>query len=300
MLIFLLPWLFVLLFFLNSVSQNIETVEVKKDQKISSFISDYKISASDFFVLNSNYTSSRFNHSELDLDQKISTGDLVRVFKISKNNDLEDISFISHKIKRRQNLAQISSIYGVSESLILKYNDGVEISKNNILKIPRIIKSNLSKENRLKSYVVKPKEGKWRIAYKYGISIQLLEEMNPQIGTILKLGQKIAVPNKNEVELKTVEENRDYFEIKNNIQISVLEQKLGLNKNSIIKLNPEILDRIEKGIIIKVPVLTKANEDVINLSKKSLQENIINFEKKKFVKLQQENLSSELMEQLNL
>jgi len=274
--------IFVFLFFLNSVSQNIETVEVKKDQKISSFISDYEISASDFFILNSNYTSSRFNHSELDLDQKISTGDLVRVFKISKNNDLEDISFISHKIKRRQNLAQISSIYGVSESLILKYNDGVEISKNNILKIPRIIKSNLSKENRLKSYVVKPKEGKWRIAYKYGISIQLLEEMNPQIGTILKLGQKIAVPNKNEVELKTVEENRDYFEIKNNIQISVLEQKLGLNKNSIIKLNPEILDRIEKGIIIKVPVLTKANEDVINLSKKSLQENIINFEKKKF------------------
>ena len=118
--------------------------------------------------------------------------------------------------------------------------------------------------------MVKPKEGKWRIAYKYGISIQLLEEMNPQMGTILKLGQKIAVPNKNEVELKTVEENRDYFEIKNNIQISVLEQKLGLNKNSIIKLNPEILDRIEKGIIIKVPVLTKANEDVINLSKKSL------------------------------
>ena len=274
--------IFVFLFFLNSVSQNIETVEVKKDQKISSFISDYEISASDFFILNSNYTSSRFNHSELDLDQKISTGDLVRVFKISKNNDLEDISFISHKIKRRQNLAQISSIYGVSETLILKYNDGVEISKNNILKIPRIIKSNLLKENRLKSYVVKPKEGKWRIAYKYGISIQLLEEMNPQIGTILKLGQKIAVPNKNEVELKTVEENRDYFEIKNNIQISVLEQKLGLNKNSIIKLNPEILDRIEKGIIIKVPVLTKANEDVINLSKKSLQENIINFEKKKF------------------
>ena len=274
--------IFVFLFFLNSVSQNIETVEVKKDQKISSFISDYEISASDFFILNSNYASSRFNHSELDLDQKISTGDLVRVFKISKNNDLEDISFISHKIKRRQNLAQISSIYGVSESLILKYNDGVEISKNNILKIPRIIKSNLSKENRLKSYVVKPKEGKWRIAYKYGISIQLLEKMNPQIGTILKLGQKIAVPNKNEVELKTVEENRDYFEIKNNIQISVLEQKLGLNKNSIIKLNPEILDRIEKGIIIKVPVLTKANEDVINLSKKSLQENIINFEKKKF------------------
>ena len=68
----------------------------------------------------------------------------------------------------------------------------------------------------------------------------------------------------------------------NNIQISVLEQKLGLNKNSIVKLNPEIIDKVEKGIIIKVPVLTKTNEDVINLSKKSLKENIINFETKKF------------------
>ena len=38
--------IFIFLFFLNSVSQNIETVEVKKDQKISSFISDYEISAS--------------------------------------------------------------------------------------------------------------------------------------------------------------------------------------------------------------------------------------------------------------
>ena len=274
--------IFAFLFFLNSFSQNIETIEVDRDQKILSFINDFEISPNDFFILNPGYTNTRFNHSELDLNKNIFKGDLVRVFNISQNNDLEEISFISHKIKRKQNLSEISSIYGVSKTLILKYNDGVDISRNNILKIPRVVKSNSPTEDRLKSYIVKPKEGKWRIAYKYGISIQLLEEMNPQIGTILKLGQKIAVPNKNEVELKTVEENRDYFEIKNNIQISVLEQKLGLNKNSIIKLNPEILDRIEKGIIIKVPVLTKANEDVINLSKKSLQENIINFEKKKF------------------
>ena len=33
------------------------------------------------------------------------------------------------------------------------------------------------------------------------------------------------------------------------MQISVLEQKLGLNKNSIVKLNPGIIDKVEKGII---------------------------------------------------
>ena len=274
--------IFAFLFFLNSFSQNIETIEVDRDQKILSFINDFEISPNDFFILNPAYTNNRFNHSELDLNKNIFKGDLIRVFNISQNNDLEEISFISHKIKRKQNLSEISSIYGVSKTLILKYNDGVDISRNNILKIPRVVKSNSPNEDRLKSYIVKPKEGKWRIAYKYGISIDILENINPEIGTILKIGQKIAVPNKEEVELKNIEENRDYFEVQNNIQISVLEQKLGLNKNSIVKLNPEIIDKVEKGIIIKVPVLTKTNEDVINLSKKSLKENIINFETKKF------------------
>jgi len=274
--------IFAFLFFLNSFSQNIETIKVERDQKILSFINDFEISPNDFFILNPGYTNTRFNHSELDLNKNILKGDLVRVFNISQNNDLEEISFISHKIKRKQNLSEISSIYGVSKTLILKYNSGVNISRNNILKIPRVVKSNSPTEDRLKTYIVQPKEGKWRIAYKYGISIDILENINPEIGTILKIGQKIAVPNKEEVELKSIEENRDYFEVQNNIQISVLEQKLGLNKNSIVKLNPEIIDKVEKGIIIKVPVLTKTNEDVINLSKKSLKENIINFETKKF------------------
>ena len=274
--------IFAFLFFFNSFSQNIETIEVDRDQKILSFINDFEISPNDFFILNPGYTNNRFNHSELDLNKNIFKGDLIRVFNISQNNDLEEISFISHKIKRKQNISEISSIYGVSKTLILKYNDGVDISRNNILKIPIVVKSNSPTEYRLKSYIVKPKEGKWRIAYKYGISIDILENINPKIGTILKIGQKIAVPNKEEVELKSIEENRDYFEVQNNIQISVLEQKLGLNKNSIVKLNPEIIDKVEKGIIIKVPVLTKTNEDVINLSEKSLKENIINFETKKF------------------
>ena len=99
------------------------------------------------------YTNTRFNHSELDLNKNILKGDLVRVFSISQNNDLEEISFISHKIKRKQNLSEISSIYGVSKTLILKYNSGVNISRNNILKIPRVVKSNSPTEDRLKPFL---------------------------------------------------------------------------------------------------------------------------------------------------
>ena len=272
------------LFCFNTVSQNIESIQVDDDQKISDFLINYDISPNDFFILNPAFTSSRFNYSKLDLEKKLKAGDFIRIFELIENNKSEQISFIIHKIKRKQTLSEISSIYGVSENLILKYNIEIEIKRNNILKIPidkvRINKSNVV--DKLKAYTVKPKEGKWRIAYKYGISINTLKNINPEIGSILKLGQKIAVPNKDEIKLNSIEENNDYFEIQKNIQISVLEQKLGLKNNSIIKLNPGILDSVEKGIIIKVPISTKTNEDVINLSKKSLQDNIIDFDKKKF------------------
>jgi len=272
------------LFCFNTVSQNIESIQIDEDQKISDFLINYDISPNDFFILNPAFTSSRFNYLKLDLEKKLKSGDFIRIFESIENNKSEQISFIIHKIKRKQTLSEISSIYGVSENLILKYNIEIEIKRNNILKIP-IEKRRTNKSNvvdKLKAYTVKPREGKWRIAYKYGISIKTLENINPEIGSILKLGQKIAVPNKDEIKLNTVEENNDYFEIQKNIQISVLEQKLGLKNNSIIKLNPGILDSVEKGIIIKVPVSTKTNEDVINLSKKSLQDNIVDFDKKKF------------------
>ena len=272
------------LFCFNTVSQTIESIQIDEDQKISDFLINYDISPNDFFILNPAFTSSRFNYSKLDLEKKLKAGDFIRIFELIENNKSEQISFIIHKIKRKQTLSEISSIYGVSENLILKYNIEIEIKRNNILKIPidkvRINKSNVV--DKLKAYTVKPKEGKWRIAYKYGISINTLKNINPEIGSILKLGQKIAVPNKDEIKLNSIEENNDYFEIQKNIQISVLEQKLGLKNNSIIKLNPGILDSVEKGVIIKVPISTKTNEDVINLSKKSLQDNIIDFDKKKF------------------
>ena len=277
--------LLVILFLLlcqNLRSQNIDIVKLDSDILISDFIKKYEISSNDFFILNPSFTESRFNHSIQNLNSKILAGTSIKLLENNVKNN-EKISFISHKIKRNQSLKQISNIYGLNKEFIQKYNYNVEIKKNNILRIPRSIQANKMTEDNLKSYYVKPKEGKWRIAYKFGISIKFLEEINPETGSVLQIGELIAVPNKEEIELNFLEDDKNYFEIQKTISVSVLEKNLGLKNNSIINLNPRILDnKLKKGIIIKVPASTEVYTDVINLSNKSLEENIVDFSDRKF------------------
>ena len=117
-------------------------------------------------------------------------------------------------VQNNQDSIYISTfISGNTESfnqLILKYNDGVDISRNNILKIPRVIKSNSPIKDRLKPYIVKPKEGKWRIAYKHGISIDILENINhdlirkrlyQSLSILQNMTKKLLLINKTKIEV---------------------------------------------------------------------------------------------------
>ena len=279
-------YLLYILFFLyalNFNAQKIKSVSVDNDTGIQEFLIENRISANDFFIINPNYSQSRFSYDDNDLSKKIFKGDIINVFYNENTTVSPKVNFISHKIKRKQNLSEISQIYNVSEKSIIQYNRDISVKRNNVLMIPVNLNLNSSPPNLLKEYFVKPKEGKWRIAYKYGISIELLEMLNPNIGSIIQVGQQIAVPNKNEISLNTIDDTKEFFEIQNNIEISVLEKNLGLKKNSIIDLNPSILNKdLLKGLIIMVPKYTELSKDVINLSKVSLEENITNSSKKKF------------------
>ena len=120
------------LFSTNIHSQNVDIVKVDSEIIISDFIKKYDISSNDFFILNPSFTKSRFNHSIQNLNSNIYVGTDIRILKnIVKNN--EEISFISHKIKRNQSLNEISIIYGLKKEFILKYNPNIEIKKNNTL-----------------------------------------------------------------------------------------------------------------------------------------------------------------------
>ena len=267
---------FLLLFVcVNISSQTFLKEVIQTNQTIDSFCFDRAISSFDFSALNPNI-----------LNKTLKVGDEVI---IPKKIDLifDDSDYILHKVKRKQTLIKISNLYDVDVNLIKNFNNlsSDKLDKGTSIKIPLIPLSEGSiKEipNQVKYYSVKPKEGKWRIAYKYGITVDQLELINPQIGTFLKVSEKILVPNINLDKLNVIDENYAYYKVLPKEGFYRLKIKLGIDEKIIKSLNPDLItSELKEGMILKLPKLIDENENLV----KDQILNITDFSKKKIALL---------------
>jgi LysM repeat protein len=267
---------FLLLFVcVNISSQTFLKEVIQTNQTIDSFCFDRAISSFDFSALNPNI-----------LNKTLKVGDEVI---IPKKIDLifDDSDYILHKVKRKQTLIKISNLYDVDVNLIKNFNNlsSDKLDKGTSIKIPLIPLSEGSiKEipNQVKYYSVKPKEGKWRIAYKYGITVDQLELINPQIGTFLKLSEKILVPNINLDKLNVIDENYAYYKVLPKEGFYRLKIKLGIDEKIIKSLNPYLItSELKEGMILKLPKLIDENENLV----KDQILNLTDFSKKKIALL---------------
>lgn len=122
-------------------------------------------------------------------------------------------------------------------------------------------------------YEVVPKDTKYSISKRYGISIEELEKTNPSIKTdSLKIGQKLVIkanpakiefPEKQETAKETPKQetpkqetpNGDYttYQIKPKETLYSLSRQFGLSQNGLITLNPELETGVREGMTLKVP-----------------------------------------------
>jgi len=267
---------FLLLFVcVNISSQTFIKEVIQTNQTIDSFCFDRAISSFDFSALNPNI-----------LNKTLKVGDEVI---IPKKIDLifDDSDYILHKVKRKQTLIKISNLYDVDINLIKNFNNlgSDKLDKGTSIKIPLVpLSENSIKEipNRVKYYLVKPKEGKWRIAYKYGITVDQLELINPQIGTFLKVSEKILVPNINLDKLNVIDENYAYYKVLPKEGFYRLKIKLGIDEKIIKSLNPYLItSELKEGMILKLPKLIDENENLV----KDQILNLTDFSKKKIALL---------------
>ncbi len=194
--------------------------------------------------------------------------------------------FLTHKVKKKETLYGLARKYSVSIEQIKEFNpliDKIGLKKRMQLKIPvyPIIEAPKAvplKEG-LEKYLVQPKETKWRLAYRYGITIQELEQLNPQIKDGLKIGQEIVIPKRTVEETKALEEAFNYYKVKPKEGFYRLEKKLGVTEADLIALNPTLPETgLQEGMILKIGLQNTGDlkvEDDLLIEKVRLEDSVL-------------------------
>ena len=159
--------------------------------------------------------------------------------------------FLIHRVKKDETLTQIIDFYGISEIQLNEYNPSLNklgIKKRMLLRIPvyqNISPLDTKKQNKsvksFETYIVKPKETKWRLAYEHGMTINELDSLNPQILNGLKIGQEIRVRNLDYSKIIPEKDSLyNYYQVLPSEGYYRVEKKLGVNRYTLDSLNPNL------------------------------------------------------------
>ena len=218
---------------LNLGAQNYVEHKVKEGETIESIAKKYLVTPFDIFALNPDAKSNfQINRVLIIPNSRIKNEPIVEESR-------ELIGYKNHKVKRKETLFGLSQKYGVSEEDIKKANRFLyseNLKKGNRIRIPRF-KTIISKQtyrNTLKKYAVQPKEGKWRVAYKFGITVAELEALNPNMNPVLQPGDELNVPNVKDDEERIIETAYNYYEVLPKEGFYRLKVKTGLTLQNYI------------------------------------------------------------------
>ena len=193
----------------------------------------------------------------------------VLILPITGNNTANNpvIEIRKHKVKRKETLFSISQLYNVSVEDLKKYNKQLyskELKKKDVLRIPvglyaptnttKITSEDKEDATKTRIHIVVPKETKYGIARKYGITIVELEMMNLEMGENLQIGAELIVPDVVVIEDSTIEDaDFEYYEVQPKEGFFRLKVKLGLTEDEITALNPYAKEGLKEGMILKIP-----------------------------------------------
>jgi LysM repeat protein len=177
-------------------------------------------------------------------------------------------SFTNHKVRKGETLELIIEHYGIDELQLKEYNPSVErfgIRRRMNLRIPVYSIQEKAVETQSQEttiytlnfiqHEVTPKETKWRLAYQYKTTIEILDSLNPEIREGLKIGQKIRIP---QADIQEIIPERDslfnYYKVLPKEGFYRIEKKLGVDKATLDSLNPTLKETgLKAGMILKIP-----------------------------------------------
>lgn len=263
-------------------NQSVIKHKVAKGETITQISKKYSVTPYDIFKLNPDAQKGIDENTILLIPNKTavtSNKTTVTAVKKPENNNV----FIKHEVLPKETLYSISTKYDVSIEEIQKANpdakEGLKIGM--VLTIP-------SKKGPVKSeskkavtatippfHEVKPKETLYSIATQYGISVQQLEKLNPEIANGLPIGFKLRLSGESPVkiiksetvstQLTTNEVSTNAYVVKPKETLYSISNQFGITQEELIALNPELKNGVQEAMTIRIP--SKAT--VVSVKKES-------------------------------
>ncbi len=185
---------------------------------------------------------------------------------IDDGKDYVENGMLIHKVLPKETFFRLRKEFGVSKRILRKYNPILrveDLKAGQIIKfpVPRNYKQDAVEEQlsmATKPYLVRPKETKYGISRRYGISIEKLEELNPQIKEAgIKMTDIIWVPDTQEI--PDPEEGFSYHKVEKGENLFRLGQLFEMTEEELIAANPELREGVQEGMLIKIPLNEKNN-----------------------------------------
>ena len=300
---FITVCLVILAFSFNGFSQEKNTThKVGKGETITLIAQKYNVTPYDIYKLNPDAQSGLKPNSILLIPKK---GNVPMANGNSKAK--------THKVEPKETLFGIEKKYGVSDEALKKANPeleklGLQIGQTLVIPSNSSSKTVLSTPEKNVYHLVLPKETKYSIAKKYGITIEELERRNPEVIPNLPIGYQLTIkgtaPKTDKVAVGDLKietpkpivtkvvpaiNYREYV-VKPKETLYSLSKMAGLAQEELIKLNPALANGVEVGMILKMPATASIPQDVESKNEyTSLSKNTN--ERKKLVLLLPFNLS---------
>ena len=283
-------YIFVLIVTCSVFGQNYDKHKVEKGETIAQIAQKYKVTPTDIYKLNPDAQSGLKPNSILLIPK--SSGK--QVANVQTKSILQ---VKTHLVMPKETLYGIEKKYGISDKDLKKANPtlektGLQIGQNLIIPSNNNSKVTVPNQDKVIYHEVLPKETKYSIAKRYGITIQELEKRNPEVVSNLPVGYKLiikgnasksdkivaVVDSKKEIsKAKTLKSpaviNYLNYEVKPKETLYSLSKMFGMSQEELIALNPALSNGVEKGMILKIPstiVLSQEPKKTYStLSKKS-------------------------------
>ncbi|SNY99388.1 LysM peptidoglycan-binding domain-containing protein [Flagellimonas pacifica] len=260
----------IVVFLLTSIqvsAQKYTTHAVKEGETLQSISQKYRVTP--YTILQSN------KELKTAADVKVNTilvipldGSVITQGNEPKEENVKEqekpLGFSRHRVRKRETLFGLTQKYDITEEQLKRYNRQLyaePLKKGMILQIPKFPERIEEEEQELdfETYTVLPKETRWSIAHKYGITVDSLVALNPDLSKTsdyLAMGQELKLPRPKGDSLKDQQVDLfTSFTVPPKQTLYSLGKEYGIPSDSIVKLNPEIMERggLKEGMIIRLP-----------------------------------------------